>query len=158
MADNASDQTPDDENPPDNQPDFERISEAHLTLYEEASKFPNLPAMDNGRALLNAIQDLTREVRQGFAKMSNLDRNNAARVQNTYVVSSAETLSPFINPETGDEIDGFPATSAEIRQMSPQQLGALLRALGLDAAGARPAKERRLREYIGLRRRRPEPA
>jgi len=40
------------------QPDFEKIAEGLTTLAQEISRVPNVPSIDNGRALLESIDAL----------------------------------------------------------------------------------------------------
>jgi hypothetical protein len=51
------------------QPDLHRISQAYRTIAEESEKLSNLPAIDAGNAILVAVQQLSREVREGFASL-----------------------------------------------------------------------------------------
>ena len=57
------------ENPLQAQPDLHRFSQAYRTIAEESEKLSNLPAIDAGHALVVAVQQLTRDVREGFASL-----------------------------------------------------------------------------------------
>ncbi|RMZ87250.1 hypothetical protein DV736_g5520, partial [Chaetothyriales sp. CBS 134916] len=115
-----------DENPIGPQPDFNIIATEFL-------KVPNLPAIASGQQILAELREMraqwTRDaaairqdvanIRQDLVTMITAsNHNNAARVQNTYVASRSEPLSPFVNPSTAAAIPEFPTTSAELGQMT----------------------------------------
>ncbi|OAP55637.1 hypothetical protein AYL99_09789 [Fonsecaea erecta] len=79
------------------------------------------------------------------------DFNNVARVQNSFLSRPTDRLSPLVNPKTNEPIDDFPAKGQDITSLSDEHLHSVLAALGLPSNGQRTAKERRLRQYIGLR-------
>jgi hypothetical protein len=83
------------------------------------------------------------------------DQNNAARVSNSLLAISSESLTALINPTDGTEITGFPATPRDITGLSTQTLVSVLQQLGLGVEGARALREQRLRRFIGLK---PNPA
>lgn len=54
------------------------------------------------------------------------------------------------NPSTNTAIEGNPSTPTEITMMQEQRLDSILEQFGLSMTGGRAAKEKRLRQYIGL--------
>lgn len=72
-------------------------------------------------------------------------------MQNTYLITHLDAISPFLNPLTGAEIPGFPATPAEIGRMPQNEINAVLQQLGVRApTGNLAMKRRQLRTHIGL--------
>ncbi|KIX06327.1 uncharacterized protein Z518_04303 [Rhinocladiella mackenziei CBS 650.93] len=78
------------------------------------------------------------------------DSNSIARVQNAHLVKDSDTLLPLVNPETGDDAQGFPAKPRDIQGMTTGALSALLLSLGQSDDGNKPQKIRRLRRFVGL--------
>merc|ERR1711939_1064025 len=79
------------------------------------------------------------------------DHNASARVQNSYLTRSSDRLTPLISPLTNTLIEWFPTKSGDIPNMEDQRLDTVLQELGLPTNGGREAKEKRLRQSIGLR-------
>jgi hypothetical protein len=79
------------------------------------------------------------------------DQNNAARVSNSLLTISTESLTKLVNPANGTEITGFPATPGDIGDLAAATLLSVLQQLGLETEGPRTARERRLRGFIGLK-------
>ena len=73
-----------------------------------------------------------------------------ARVQNSHLSKHFEPLAQLVNPMTNTPIEGFPARPRDISTMQNQTLVSVLQELGLSTAGGKEAREKRLREYIGL--------
>ncbi|KEF61304.1 uncharacterized protein A1O9_02869 [Exophiala aquamarina CBS 119918] len=159
------------------QADFNALSLAFRPAADEIKKLPNLPAIASGESILSELRQMRNETREQFARLeqrittrleqritashqglltvlSTIDLNSAARVQNTYLSSPSDRLSPFLNPLTGAIIPTFPTTPAEIGRMAEHDVDAILQQLGLQAAPAATSlamKKRRLRVHIGLR-------
>ncbi|EXJ82235.1 hypothetical protein A1O3_06048 [Capronia epimyces CBS 606.96] len=78
------------------------------------------------------------------------DHNSMSRVQNAHLSSADQRLIPLVNPTTNTPIEVFPRRSREIPSMENEALVSVLRELGLPTNGTREAKEKRIRQYIGL--------
>ncbi|KAH0839127.1 hypothetical protein AYO21_04721 [Fonsecaea monophora] len=80
------------------------------------------------------------------------NHNNTARVQNTYLATSSDPLSPFVNASTADPIPNFPRSPQELGQLTTNRINLILRQLdlapgpGVDLA----TKKQMLRVHIGL--------
>merc|ERR1712230_241177 len=146
----------------DPQPDTDLMIQHLHGFTEEFTKLPNVPALAEG----NAIQQLTTQMNAQFAqrfdqldnKIDTLatrvaanDHNASARVQNSYLTRSSDRLTPLISPLTNTLIEWFPTKSGDIPNMEDQRLDTVLQELGLPTNGGREAKEKRLRQSIGLR-------
>merc|ERR1711939_1151291 len=151
------------------QPDTDLMVQYLHGFTEEFTKLPNVPALAEG----NAIQQLTTQMNAQFAqvnaqfaqrfdqldnKIDTLatrvaanDHNASARVQNSYLTRSSDRLTPLISPLTNTLIEWFPTKSGDIPNMEDQRLDTVLQELGLPTNGGREAKEKRLRQSIGLR-------
>jgi hypothetical protein len=55
-----------------------------------------------------------------------------------------------MNPSTNTAIEGYPTTPREIATMEEARLISVLEQFGLPTTGGRPAREKRLRQNIGL--------
>merc|ERR1712000_213493 len=79
------------------------------------------------------------------------DHNASARVQNSYLTRSSDRLTPLMSSLTNTLIEWFPMKSSDIPNIEDQGLDTILQELGLPTNGEREAKEKRLRQSIGLR-------
>merc|ERR1712000_110713 len=160
----------------DPQPDTDLMVQHLHGFTEEFTKLPNVPALAEG----NAIQQLTAQVNAQFAqvnaqfaqvnaqfaqrfdqldnKIDTLairvaanDHNASARVQNSYLTRSSDRLTPLMSSLTNTLIEWFPMKSSDIPNIEDQGLDTILQELGLPTNGEREAKEKRLRQSIGLR-------
>merc|ERR1712000_180035 len=158
------------------QPSPERIQEHFQGLTTEFARLPNIPALASGDAILRALAELTEKVDRSFAQINQRfnqvdrrfdqtdrkidsladrivasDYNSTARVQNSLLVTPSSPLSPLVNPANNAPVEGFPARPQDILAMGAGQLDSVMLDLGLRTNGTRSAKEKRLRQYIGLR-------
>merc|ERR1711939_958269 len=79
------------------------------------------------------------------------DHNASARVQNSYLTRSSDRLTPLMSSLTNTLIEWFPMKSSDIPNIEDRGLDTILQELGLPTNGEREAKEKRLRQSIGLR-------
>jgi hypothetical protein len=148
------------------QPDFAAIAASHRSLADEMEKVPNTPQFAQGNALLDEFRAMERRMIARFDRVENIfelrkpfitnhylysDDNSAARISNSYLLNATDALTPLTRPTDNTPIAGFPNTSGDIGNMTDAELNTLLGELGLGVAGQRPAREQRLRQYIGLR-------
>ncbi|KIW80658.1 hypothetical protein Z517_07274 [Fonsecaea pedrosoi CBS 271.37] len=80
------------------------------------------------------------------------NHNNTARVQNTYLATSSDPLSPFVNASTADPIPNFPGSPQELGQLTTNRINLILRQLGLAPGPGMDlaTTKQMLRVHIGL--------
>ncbi|KAM4060290.1 hypothetical protein HRG_002122 [Hirsutella rhossiliensis] len=115
------------------QPDFPLAVRSLETLTEQVARCQNLPAVDGGLrlaealdAMRNDLRDMRNEIRTVNRKLDDLDRkvdgldrkvtaerrNAVARAQNAVVVRSNMELEPLCSVITGERLERFPGTLA----------------------------------------------
>ncbi|TKA82631.1 hypothetical protein B0A55_00756 [Friedmanniomyces simplex] len=154
-------------------PDFELLAQSCITMAENFSRFRNLPAVDNGVAIMEAIQTLNNRMEQMQQQMQQMHQqtqqqllgmeerlgmrisasntNSLSRLQNSQLIAPDNALAPLYHHMTNTPIDDFPATPAGIANLSAASATALLTALGENVAGTLLAKRQRIRHAIGLK-------
>ncbi|KEF63072.1 uncharacterized protein A1O9_01048 [Exophiala aquamarina CBS 119918] len=112
--------------------------------------------------LTTQVEQLATQMNQGFTRLDNKidalttrvivnEHNSIARVQNSYATRASDRLVPLLNPSTNTPIEDFPGKPKDISDMDDEGFVSVLRQLGLSTNGRRETKEKRLRQYIGLR-------
>lgn len=114
-------------------PDFNLNAQSHRDLSTELAKCQNIPTMENGAAILRAIEDLGQRFDRMESRLKAVcvpaslfllmrasqadlfvprrrDSNNIARLSNSMLVEADAELSSLRNVETNQPIDGFPGT------------------------------------------------
>merc|ERR1711939_533269 len=164
----------------DPQPDTDLMIQHLHGFTEEFTKLPNVPALAEGNAIqqltaqvnaqfaqVNAqinvqFAQVNAQFAQRFDQLDNKidtlairvaanDHNASARVQNSYLTRSSDRLTPLMSSLTNTLIEWFPMKSSDIPNIEDQGLDTILQELGLPTNGEREAKEKRLRQSIGLR-------
>merc|ERR1712169_17467 len=128
------------------------------------AQFAQVNAQMNAQfAQVNAqFTQVNAQFAQGFDQLDNKidtlairvaanDHNASARVQNSYLTRSSDRLTPLMSSLTNTLIEWFPMKSSDIPNIEDQGLDTILQELGLPTNGEREAKEKRLRQSIGLR-------
>lgn len=152
------------------QPDFNAITQSVQVLATEMANMANLPAVQGGNAVLDAIQTLSnnmdnrltaidRHLNDLDTRIDNLStrfdansNNTFAFVMNTHVREETAALMPFHHAITNEEIPDFPENIAAINRLSFVQLNSILADLGVTPAANRIEKTKQLRHKIGLPR------
>merc|ERR1712029_752827 len=162
------------------QPDTDLMIQHLHGFTEEFTKLPNVPALAEGNAIqqltaqvnaqfaqvnaqINAqFAQVNAQIAPRFDQLDNKidtlairvaanDHNASARVQNSYLTRSSDRLTPLMSSLTNTLIEWFPMKSSDIPNIEDQGLDTILQELGLPTNGEREAKEKRLRQSIGLR-------
>ncbi|KIW94299.1 uncharacterized protein Z519_05615 [Cladophialophora bantiana CBS 173.52] len=159
----------DDPNPFGPQPNLIVLADSIQATANEAKKLQNLPVFRDGNAIIAAIQNLGQQFNTQFntlnrrfdqfeikldglqTQMRASEINNLARIQNSYLSTSASPITPLVNILTAAEVPGFPAMSRHVARVEEPELETVLQALGLaPATGSVAAKRRQLRGLVGL--------
>ncbi|KAK5117648.1 hypothetical protein LTR62_005071 [Meristemomyces frigidus] len=161
---------------PDLQPDFELMAQASTTMAEQFTRCRNLPALDQGVAIVEAMRNMQQQMQTMQQQMQTMQQqmqtmqqqllgmeerlggrisanntNTLSRLHNSQLTSPDQTLAPLSNPMTNAPIDEFPATPATLANLSMASATNLLTALGESTAGNLTAKRQRIRRAIGLK-------
>ncbi|EXJ70229.1 uncharacterized protein A1O5_06297 [Cladophialophora psammophila CBS 110553] len=142
-------------------------ADAFRSASNEIKKVQNLPAIASSERILAELQEMRQEFRDQVTRldqnltatrqdlitvMTTRDYNNTARVQNSYLSSPSDHLSPLLNPLTGSAIPGFPTTPTDIGRMGEHDVNTILQEPDLQtaiAATSLASKKRQLRMHIG---------
>ncbi|KAI1121059.1 hypothetical protein F5Y10DRAFT_288952 [Nemania abortiva] len=123
------------------------------TISDNVELLSNLPAMNPGAELLQAIHRLERAVdglETGLgAHLSALDANNIARLINRDVTDHNAPLEPLFAVLTNEPIADFPRTGVILKGLRDVQVISILRQLGQSVNGSLAEKRKRLRIAIG---------
>ncbi|KEF57547.1 uncharacterized protein A1O9_05464, partial [Exophiala aquamarina CBS 119918] len=145
---------------------------------EELEKLPNIPAIAQANALQHTLTQILAQITQINTRMDQMEtrmdrmetrmdrmeaklnalstqistseHNHMARVQNSLLARTTDRLEPLLNPSTKTAIEGYPTNPREITTMEDARLISVLEQLGLPTNGGRLAREKRLRQSIGL--------
>ncbi|KAF8456088.1 hypothetical protein BDZ91DRAFT_745662 [Kalaharituber pfeilii] len=161
-------------------PDFNTLAEAMRASANglsnaatEMEKMPNIPVVDMA-AQLNQILLELRDLRTGLGEVrtelrevrtelrdvrtdlrdlrrdfTRENRNNFARLLNSKVTNNTTPLEALLALD-GQQIQGFPQTSADIHAMDNAAVNDLLIAFGLPVGGRINDRKNMIRQHIGL--------
>ncbi|KAL9026795.1 MAG: hypothetical protein Q9196_004595 [Gyalolechia fulgens] len=143
-------------------PDFEVIATSHADLSRELGRCVNLPTLQEGNLILQAI----REVQEGMRAMreemramreetKNLfaisNENSIARLHNSQIISPDQPLMPLRSVHSDEPIPLFPNTINDLQQLPNATMVDILRALDCSTHGNAAMRKLRLRLQCGLR-------
>ncbi|KFY47140.1 hypothetical protein V494_00161 [Pseudogymnoascus sp. VKM F-4513 (FW-928)] len=123
----------------------------HLVPPRYLVPLANIPSLDNGVAILEAIRDLGRKFDVVTVRLKAVDSNNIARLSNCMLVDASSELAMLRNVDTNQPIEGFPQTPRDIAGLTGPVINSILRALGADDRGGIDARRKRLRVQIGMK-------
>ncbi|KIM79140.1 hypothetical protein PILCRDRAFT_10564 [Piloderma croceum F 1598] len=142
------------------QPNIQIINQAALYITAELAKFPNIPALDQGNAILDAIRDLDTQANNRhnelIARIRAIDRNQIARLVNSGCTLPTSALTALLNAKTGAPIANFPATVANIQALTDdnsyqgQDVNRILKELDQDSTGTTESRRARLIRAVGV--------
>lgn len=136
------------------QPDFDAMARGLQAVATEVGNMANLPAVEDGNAILQAIRDMNFNLNNRFDELRTLiaasNHNSLAFVANSHVRHAHTMLMPLHHHTTNLAIANFPATSGDISTLSVAVLDQILAALGAPTNSNRVDKKARLRTKIGL--------
>ncbi|RMI98409.1 hypothetical protein BHE90_016878 [Fusarium euwallaceae] len=156
-------------------PNFDVMIQHLQGFTDEFGHCRNLPSVDTGAAVLDAInginaqlEQLNQNQRQLSAQVDDVSRdlgnkierlgqrlgysdlNSMIRLENSSATRSNAEITPLVNVETGEDITPFPATVGDVDAASAADINRILSELGLPTNGTARAKKRRLNRAIGL--------
>ncbi|KAF8450140.1 hypothetical protein BGX38DRAFT_510364 [Terfezia claveryi] len=99
--------------------------------------------------LCTEVRNLRTEVGDLRRDFTRENRNNFARIINSKVTNNITPLEELLALD-GQQIQGFPQTTADIHDMDNAAVNNLLTALGLPAGGRVNDKKNRIRLHLGL--------
>ncbi|KAF8516873.1 hypothetical protein JB92DRAFT_2829153 [Gautieria morchelliformis] len=120
------------------QPNMQVLNQAFRTAAQEIEKFPNIPAIDQGNAILEEIRRLNERIDNRFDQLQ-------ARLQ-----AVSHPLAPLVHTETGDVIENFPVNVRAIQDMRGPELNRILQALGQAENGNVVERRERLIVAVGV--------
>ncbi|KAF8241336.1 hypothetical protein K440DRAFT_308410 [Wilcoxina mikolae CBS 423.85] len=148
--------------------DMNDISRASASLGASLSRMQNLPAVDNGVqviARLDALlinfanfeqrvagrfDEVNRNIADVALRLSASDFNNVARLENSRLVTTRQSvLSPLRTP-LNENVEDFPATFEQLENLNAVNINRLLTTYGLPTNGNVDDRRRRLRKHLGL--------
>ncbi|KAF4589396.1 hypothetical protein GQ602_003285 [Ophiocordyceps camponoti-floridani] len=157
------------------QPDFSVAARNLESLTEQVTRCQNLPAVDDGRrltqaleAIHNGMQDIRNEIRNGMRDMRNelraverkvddLDRkvtvsnkNFTARIQNSGVIHDKVDLVCLHSVVTGGLIRDWPRNLQELDALTGHQVDVMLTELGEEGRGRPDERKHQLEMAIGV--------
>ncbi|KAI9802309.1 MAG: hypothetical protein M1833_001815 [Piccolia ochrophora] len=143
------------------QPNVQNIVEACQTLSIGFGNINNIPAMQQGNAIMTFLCTMNEQVNQRFARLEQqlhekdvkiqaLEHNSMARLQNSKLLSATDELTELHNSTTNETIDHFPPMSGLIETLPPDELSHILQALGAGTEGPIEERIKRLRVLLGL--------
>ncbi|RMD40081.1 hypothetical protein DV735_g5067, partial [Chaetothyriales sp. CBS 134920] len=146
------------------QPNFEAMQLCINGFNAEVAKFPNIPAIAEGNAILMQLQQMQlqlQEIRHDLAdlrgtmaqdriRQNAIDHNGVARVENSRAARDNFELVAFHALNTNEPIPGFPETPSQLSTLPGNQLDPILAALGLPGGGNIGQRRKRLAQHIGL--------
>jgi len=126
------------------------------TLGNELTSLSNVPQIQNNpvaQVLVFALQTITRNGRANKLQLQASDRNNNARILNTWVRYSTSQIHQLVHFQTKKSIRNFPTTPNAINKMNSHTITTVLRALGVPHTRIPPRiadKRKLLKVTIGL--------
>lgn len=143
------------------QPDFRVVADNLRTVSDHIERCGNLPAIEGGRHLLEAVQALTvqmqqfqLEVRREFENLRRRTKvteyNNIYRMENSTAVRRDAEIVPLLSVDTGEVIDRFPQTVDGLLTATSVEVNRLLFELGVPTSGGLPERRRRLLLVTGV--------
>ncbi|EER40961.1 hypothetical protein HCDG_04607 [Histoplasma capsulatum H143] len=116
----------------------------------ELQKLPNLPAIAQGSAIVNQLQQIQHQIQENYDQLrqeirqvrkdviigfQTIEYNSIARLQNSGIKRADYPLTTLRDYKTNTNIADFPATPAEISNMTGTTLNRVLEALNLPTTG-----------------------
>ncbi|KAK5652395.1 hypothetical protein OQA88_10587 [Cercophora sp. LCS_1] len=152
------------------QPDITELSRHFSGIATQVERFNNLPAVAGGDRIVQAIQDMTQQLRQYFrveiqqvredlraeiqqvhTALQAYDTNATARLINNHKVRApTHELEPLVDVRTGAAIPHFPETINQLMDLQLAEANAILSALGTSTAGNLAAKRARIKRCCGI--------
>ncbi|KIM72241.1 hypothetical protein PILCRDRAFT_829872 [Piloderma croceum F 1598] len=136
------------------QPNMQILNEAFRTAATEIEKFPNIPAIHQGNAILERLERLSERLDTRFdqleARIKAADRNQITRLTNSTCTSDTNRLSPLVHAKTGEIIENFPENVRGIRDMRGAEVIRILRALDQPEIGSAADRTGRLITAVGV--------
>ncbi|KAI5839544.1 hypothetical protein DFP73DRAFT_208468 [Morchella snyderi] len=126
--------------------DMNNVARAHASIAINLERMQNVPAFNQGAAILEAI-------RQGFEEVNNrldsIEYNSIARHTNGHANHSTTPLTPLRDSRNRD-VANFPADLAALINMNAGELNQLLQAYGLPVVGNIGSRRNQFKKFIGV--------
>ncbi|RPB14559.1 hypothetical protein P167DRAFT_533989 [Morchella conica CCBAS932] len=148
-------------------PNFVAMAENLNHLSHHVSRMQNIPAVDAGVHIAQAIMALSRRMEDRFdeinrrfdetnrrfdetnRRLDSMEFNSMARLANFYATHSTTPLSPLRDAQNQD-IANFPFNEAAIDALNGNGLNVLLNAYGLPVTGNLALRKQRFKAFIGI--------
>ncbi|KAI5850368.1 hypothetical protein DFP73DRAFT_539119 [Morchella snyderi] len=136
---------------PQPQPDFVAMAAdmnalAHASIATNLGSMVNVPAFNQGAAILQAINALSLRIDNRF---DSIEYNSIARHTNGHVNHSTTPLTP-LRDSRNQEVAGFPADLAALANLNAGELNQLLQAYSLPVVGNIGSRRNQLKKFIGV--------
>ncbi|KAF4537870.1 uncharacterized protein LTHEOB_11354 [Lasiodiplodia theobromae] len=155
------------------QPNWDNMLTHWDGLRTELSSLPNMPDLNEGAMILQAITDMRNDMNHRLTDMRNdiadirndmnrrfdrleqkqatLEKNNQARLANAATpMKQDEDLAPLYSVHTHELIENFPRNLTAINRLNVQQVNALLLDLDVTPAGTLAQKKLLFERTIGV--------